>query len=102
MPSRHPGDDVGNSPARPLNATRTVDSGLTLGPTRPWHEPLLPSIPGRLDGPMFHSSRADHSVDLTGKRVPRRPPTFRQSPSRSGRRPTHLLHPPTRTNSPSG
>ena len=37
----------------------------------PWHEPNLPGIPGLdgFDGPVFHSSRWDHDVDLTGKRV---------------------------------
>ncbi|NEA33441.1 NAD(P)/FAD-dependent oxidoreductase [Streptomyces sp. SID13031] len=37
--------------------------------TGPWHEPLLPSVPLDFDGPLFHSSRWDHSVDLRGKRV---------------------------------
>jgi cation diffusion facilitator CzcD-associated flavoprotein CzcO len=39
--------------------------------TGPWHEPLVPSLPGleSFDGPVFHSSRWDHSVDLSGKRV---------------------------------
>ncbi len=39
--------------------------------TGPWHEPLIPSLPGlsSFDGPVFHSSRWDHSVDLRGKRV---------------------------------
>ncbi|QUQ72138.1 flavin-containing monooxygenase [Kutzneria sp. CA-103260] len=37
----------------------------------PWHTPNLPDIPGLqdFDGPVFHSSRWDHDVDLTGKRV---------------------------------
>ena len=37
----------------------------------PWHEPNLPQFPGleTFAGPVFHSSRWDHSVDLTGKRV---------------------------------
>lgn len=35
------------------------------------NNPSLPDIPGmeRFKGPMFHSARWDHSVDLTGKRV---------------------------------
>ncbi len=37
--------------------------------TGPWHEPLMPSVPMSFDGPLFHSSRWDHSVDLRGKRV---------------------------------
>ena len=33
--------------------------------------PAIPDIPGldRFEGPVFHSARWDHSVDLTGKRV---------------------------------
>lgn len=37
--------------------------------TGPWHEPLMPAVPLDFDGPIFHSSRWDHSVDLEGKRV---------------------------------
>ena len=34
-------------------------------------EPKIPALPGRTDfrGPVFHSSRWNHSVDLSGKRV---------------------------------
>ncbi|WP_410788165.1 flavin-containing monooxygenase [Kribbella sp. C-35] len=46
-----------------------LEARVLITATGPWHEPLLPSIPGRFDGPMFHSSRWDHSIDLTGKRV---------------------------------
>ncbi|MGW7406177.1 flavin-containing monooxygenase [Streptomyces sp. NPDC054833] len=37
----------------------------------PWHEPLLPDIPGLADfpGEVFHSSRWRHDHDLTGTRV---------------------------------
>lgn len=37
----------------------------------PWHEPSLPDVPGLADfpGPVFHTSRWDHDVDLSGKRV---------------------------------
>ncbi|MEU6256289.1 NAD(P)/FAD-dependent oxidoreductase [Streptomyces sp. NPDC047043] len=37
----------------------------------PWHEPLLPDIPGLADfpGEVFHSSRWRHDHDLTGRRV---------------------------------
>lgn len=39
--------------------------------TGPWHEPLLPDLPGLADfpGETFHSSRWNHDYDLTGKRV---------------------------------
>jgi len=35
------------------------------------NRPLIPDLPGlqRFTGPVFHSARWDHSVDLTGKRV---------------------------------
>ena len=35
------------------------------------HEPIMPALPGLADfaGPVFHSSRWQHDVDLTGKRV---------------------------------
>ncbi|MEV0150595.1 MULTISPECIES: NAD(P)/FAD-dependent oxidoreductase [unclassified Nonomuraea] len=35
------------------------------------HVPAFPDVPGRetFEGPAFHSSRWDHSVDLTGRRV---------------------------------
>lgn len=37
----------------------------------PWNEPMMPDIPGleEFEGPVFHSSQWDHSVDLTGLRV---------------------------------
>ncbi|WP_128374681.1 flavin-containing monooxygenase [Streptomyces cavernae] len=37
----------------------------------PWHEPLLPDVPGLADfpGEVFHSSRWRHDHDLTGARV---------------------------------
>ena len=33
------------------------------------NRPYVPDVPGRFDGPAFHSARWDHTVDLTGKRV---------------------------------
>lgn len=32
-------------------------------------EPVVPAVPGGFDGPVFHSARWRHDVDLTGKRV---------------------------------
>ncbi|MEJ1110953.1 MULTISPECIES: flavin-containing monooxygenase [unclassified Kribbella] len=46
-----------------------LEARVLITATGPWHQPLIPSIPGTFDGPMFHSSRWDHSVDLTGLRV---------------------------------
>jgi len=39
--------------------------------TGPLHRPSLPQLPGltEFQGPVFHSARWDHSVDLRGKRV---------------------------------
>ena len=33
------------------------------------NRPYVPDVPGRFDGPAFHTARWDHSVDLTGQRV---------------------------------
>jgi 4-hydroxyacetophenone monooxygenase len=33
------------------------------------NRPFVPDVPGRFDGPAFHTARWDHAVDLTGKRV---------------------------------
>jgi cation diffusion facilitator CzcD-associated flavoprotein CzcO len=39
--------------------------------TGPWHEPLVPDLPGLagFPGEVFHSARWNHGYDLTGKRV---------------------------------
>lgn len=39
--------------------------------TGPWHEPLVPELPGlgSFPGEVFHSSRWNHDYDLSGKRV---------------------------------
>ena len=53
----------------------TSDGDITaraiIAAAGPWHTPNLPEIPGlaEFSGPVFHSSRWDHDVDLTGKRV---------------------------------
>ena len=44
---------------------------ILVAGTGPWHEPLVPDLPG-LDGfpgEVFHSARWNHDLDLTGKRV---------------------------------
>ncbi len=33
------------------------------------NRPYVPNVPGRFDGPAFHTARWDHAADLTGKRV---------------------------------
>ncbi|TDD49514.1 NAD(P)/FAD-dependent oxidoreductase [Kribbella antibiotica] len=50
-------------------STGPLEARVLITATGPWHEPLMPSIPGTFDGPIFHSSRWDHSVSLAGKRV---------------------------------
>lgn len=49
----------------------TLTSRFLVGAAGPWNEPLVPEIPGldTFPGPCFHSSRWDHGLDLTGKRV---------------------------------
>lgn len=55
--------------------TVTLDSGETLAARAvisavgQLNRPYVPEVPGRFDGPAFHTARWDHSVDLTGKRV---------------------------------
>lgn len=49
----------------------TMDAAVVISGTGLLNRPSLPEIPGmdRFKGPMFHSARWDHSVDLAGKRV---------------------------------
>lgn len=48
-----------------------VSANAVISGTGLLNRPSIPEIPGMQDfkGPMFHSARWDHSVDLTGKRV---------------------------------
>jgi cation diffusion facilitator CzcD-associated flavoprotein CzcO len=50
------------------NGRRWEADALILA-TGQLHQPAVPAIPGRFDGPSFHSARWDHSVDLRGRRV---------------------------------
>ncbi|OXM62673.1 flavin-containing monooxygenase [Amycolatopsis vastitatis] len=47
-------------------STRVLVAG-----TGPWHEPLIPDLPGLggFPGEVFHSARWNHGYDLTGQRV---------------------------------
>jgi cation diffusion facilitator CzcD-associated flavoprotein CzcO len=49
----------------------TYTTRFLISAAGPWHEPLLPDIPGLADfpGEVFHSSRWRHDVDLNGARV---------------------------------
>ncbi|MGV9360997.1 flavin-containing monooxygenase [Amycolatopsis sp. NPDC003731] len=44
---------------------------ILVAGTGPWHEPLIPDLPGLagFPGEVFHSARWNHGYDLTGKRV---------------------------------
>jgi cation diffusion facilitator CzcD-associated flavoprotein CzcO len=44
---------------------------ILVAGTGPWHEPLIPDLPGLAGfaGEVFHSARWNHDYDLTGKRV---------------------------------
>ncbi|WIY06782.1 NAD(P)/FAD-dependent oxidoreductase [Amycolatopsis mongoliensis] len=44
---------------------------ILVAGTGPWHEPLIPDLPGLagFPGEVFHSARWNHDYDLTGKRV---------------------------------
>jgi cyclohexanone monooxygenase len=48
-----------------------VRAKILIGASGPWHAPLIPEIPGMesFKGEVFHSSRWNHDLDLTGKRV---------------------------------
>jgi cation diffusion facilitator CzcD-associated flavoprotein CzcO len=49
----------------------TIRAQFVVAASGPLYEPRLPDVPGldAFDGPVFHSARWDHSVDLAGKRV---------------------------------
>jgi cation diffusion facilitator CzcD-associated flavoprotein CzcO len=44
---------------------------ILIAGTGPWHQPLIPDLPGITDfpGEMFHSARWNHDYDLKGKRI---------------------------------
>jgi cation diffusion facilitator CzcD-associated flavoprotein CzcO len=47
------------------------ESRIVVAGAGPWHEPLIPDLPGLADfaGKVFHSSRWEHDHDLAGRRV---------------------------------
>jgi cation diffusion facilitator CzcD-associated flavoprotein CzcO len=49
----------------------TYDSQVVISAAGPWHEPVLPDVPGLRDfpGEVFHSSRWNHGYDFDGRRV---------------------------------
>jgi cation diffusion facilitator CzcD-associated flavoprotein CzcO len=48
-----------------------LTASYLVGAAGPWNEPAVPDLPGldEFPGPVFHSARWDHDLDLTGKRV---------------------------------
>ena len=47
----------------------TWAADLVVFATGQLSNPIIPNIPGELDGPMFHSAQWRHDVDLRGKKV---------------------------------
>jgi cation diffusion facilitator CzcD-associated flavoprotein CzcO len=49
----------------------TIEAKSIIAGTGPWHEPVIPDLPGLagFEGDVFHSSRWDHDVDLRGRRI---------------------------------
>ncbi|WP_371113049.1 flavin-containing monooxygenase [Rhodococcus sp. JVH1] len=49
----------------------TFTANAVIAAAGPWNEPLVPTVPGldTFTGEVFHSSRWNHTYDLTGKRV---------------------------------
>ncbi len=48
---------------------RTLRSRAVIGGMGGLSNPAIPTLPGRFEGPAFHSAQWDHSVSLAGKRV---------------------------------
>ncbi len=62
-------DDVKASWTVELSSGETIEARAVISAVGQLNRPFVPEIPGRFDGPSFHTARWDHSVDLTGKRV---------------------------------
>ncbi|HWK26286.1 MAG TPA: NAD(P)/FAD-dependent oxidoreductase, partial [Solirubrobacter sp.] len=53
-----------------ISTTRgTYEARVLISAAGPLMEPRLPDVPGTFDGPVMHSARWDHDVELTGLRV---------------------------------
>jgi cation diffusion facilitator CzcD-associated flavoprotein CzcO len=52
-------------------STGAFDARVLIAATGPWHEPVIPTLPGLdgFEGAVFHSSRWDHGHDLAGRRI---------------------------------
>ena len=62
-------DDTKASWTVELSSGETIEARAVISAVGQLNRPFVPEIPGRFDGPSFHTARWDHSVDLTGKRV---------------------------------
>ncbi len=47
----------------------TYEADLVVAALGQLSNPVVPALPGRFDGPSFHSAQWRHDLDLTGKRV---------------------------------
>ncbi len=63
--------DTGSSTWRLTTTAGDLECRFLVAAAGPWNEPAVPAIPGldAFPGPVFHSARWDHDVDLRGKRV---------------------------------
>jgi 4-hydroxyacetophenone monooxygenase len=52
-----------------LDSGETLRARAVISAVGQLNRPFVPDVPGRFDGPAFHTARWDHGVDLTGKRV---------------------------------
>jgi cation diffusion facilitator CzcD-associated flavoprotein CzcO len=54
---------------RVVTSTGTLSADLVVSAVGQLSHPVVPTIPGTFDGPVFHSAQWRHDVDLTGQRV---------------------------------
>lgn len=52
-----------------LDDGSTLTARAVVAAVGQMNRPFVPDVPGRFDGPAFHTAAWDHDVDLTGKRV---------------------------------
>ncbi|MCW5889312.1 MAG: NAD(P)/FAD-dependent oxidoreductase [bacterium] len=52
-----------------LDSGETLRARALIGAVGQLNRPFVPDLPGRFDGPAFHTACWDHDVDLTGRRV---------------------------------
>ena len=52
-----------------LDTGEVLEAKAVISAVGQLNRPFVPDVPGTFDGPQFHTSRWDHDVDVTGKRV---------------------------------